>query len=459
MQDKQGSLLIIDDNEEFLLGLRMLLSSYFKDIEIETNPEKALYQLDKHRFDLILLDMNFRAGLNSGNEGFFWMDKILAKDPGIRIIFITGFGDVGLAVESMKKGVSDFIEKSWEERKILSTVLANFRLCRSISEAKQHKEQRQALSEYLDDSRKICRGSSAMMSRTMDMIRKVAPTDANILLIGESGTGKELLAHEIHRLSDRSEEIFIPVDLGAIPPTLFESELFGFAKGAFTDAFRDKPGKIETAERGTLFLDEIGNLPLMLQAKLLGVLQQKSVTRLGESKSRTINFRLISATNASLPEMIAAKTFREDLYYRVRTVEVTVPPLRERMEDIPDLVDFFIQEFTKKYHRNQVKLEKSAIKKLQEYHWPGNIRELQHQVEKAIIMNDTGTLTGSDFDLGSPHITGIHAGNLNLEEHEKYLIAKAIEKFKGNLTKAASELGINRSTLYDKIKKYEIRPL
>lgn len=459
MDERSGKLLIVDDNADFNLALRMLLSPYFNEIVTETNPEKVINRIDNQAFDLILLDMNFRAGMHSGNEGFYWMEKIHRKDPCVRIIFITGYGDIALAVESMKKGAADFIEKSWEERKILSTILVNYRLGRSMNEANRRKEQQSAISESISSSQDICFGVSSRMKAIWGAIEKVAPTEANILITGESGTGKEIAARQIHKLSKRSGEVFMSVDLGSIPATLFESELFGYAKGAFTDASRDKPGKIEMATGGTLFLDEIGNLPIQLQVKMLGALQQKMVHRLGETRPRMIDFRLISATNASIDDMITQKSFREDLYYRLRTVEINLPPLRERPEDIPELASSFIDQFRKKYNKSGLRVDPAVFKKLSRHYWPGNIRELQHQVEKAVILNDSGTLAESDFIFSRVTDMRKRAETLNLEENEKQLILKAIKKFDGNLTKAASELGINRSTLYEKIKKYEIRQI
>jgi two-component system response regulator HydG len=459
MEDHSGKLLIVDDNEEFILAMKLLLSSYFKEVSFESNPEKIIYLVENHSFDLVLLDMNFKAGLHSGNEGIYWMNKIHEIDPGLRIVFITGYGDIGLAVDSMKKGASDFIEKSWEERKILSTILANYRLSRSLNEVRKKREQQDSLSESIFSNHNICYGSSSRMQKVKELIEKIAATEANILITGESGTGKEVVALEIHRLSGRSKEIFMSVDLGSIPATLFESELFGYARGAFTDAVHEKAGKAEIASGGTLFLDEIGNLSLPLQAKLLGVLQQKVVTRLGETKPRTVDFRLISATNSPLSEMIEQKLFREDLLYRLNTVEIRVPPLRERLEDIPELAGNFIDFFSTKYNKPVITIEATAIKLLQEYHWPGNVRELQHQVEKAIIMSDSGKLTADNFDLGTKMDSRKRIETLNLEHNEKLLILKAIEKCSGNLTRTAMELGINRSTLYEKIKKYEIKPI
>jgi two-component system, NtrC family, response regulator HydG len=456
--EKQGSILIADDNEDFTLGLKMLISPYFEEVEVESNPDKILYHIETRHFDLVLLDMNFRAGMHSGNEGFFIMNKIREKDKDIRLVFITGYGDVELAVESMKKGASDFIEKSWDERKILSTILANYRLGRTMNEVQRRKNQGRVLSEVYGLEHPVCTGVSARMARVMQVIMKVAPTDASILITGESGTGKEVMARQIHMLSQRAGEIFLSVDLGAIPASLFESELFGYARGSFTDAVHDKAGKIESASGGTLFLDEIGNLPPELQTKLLGVLQQRVVTRLGETKGRSVDFRLITATNAFIPERIRQKLFREDLFYRIRTVEIELPPLRERPEDIPELAGCFMDLFSKKYKKEDVSIDKKAVKKLQEYHWPGNVRELQHQVEKAIIMADGDLISASDFDLGSGNESRMRAETLNLEQHERLLIIKAIKKSEGNLSRAASELGINRSTLYEKIKKYEIRP-
>jgi DNA-binding NtrC family response regulator len=457
MNEGNGKLLIIDDNEEFNLAMRMLLSPYFQEVVSETNPEKIASRLESGAYDLILLDMNFRAGMHSGNEGFFWMNKIREKVQDARIIFITGYGEIALAVEAMKKGAADFIEKSWDEPKILSTVLANFRLSRSLHEVERKKEQQLALADSYFAGQRPCYGVSPAMKKIRETIEKAAPTDASILITGESGTGKEVMAMEIHRLSLRSNEIFLPVDLGAIPATLFESELFGYARGAFTDANRDKPGKFEMASEGTLFLDEIGNLSPDLQVKLLGVLQQRTVHRLGETKARPIDFRLISATNADLGDLIAKKIFREDLFYRIRTMEIALPPLRERAEDIPFLAGMMLDEFRQKYARTDLEFHASAMDALKNYHWPGNIRELRHQLEKAVILNDSGTLTGRDFGRGYSTTGNRRSETLNLEQNEKQLIVKAIEKSDWNLTRAAAELGINRSTLYDKIKKYEIR--
>jgi DNA-binding NtrC family response regulator len=458
-QEKKGRILIADDNADFTLGLKMLISPYFEEVVVESNPDKILNHIETQHFDLVLLDMNFRAGMHSGNEGFFIMNKIREKNKETRLVFITGYGDVELAVESMKKGASDFIEKSWEERKILSTILANYRLSRSMDENRLRKNQGRMLTEAYGQDHAVCVGISAKMAKVMEVIRKVSPTDADILITGESGTGKEVMARQIHLLSNRADDIFLPVDLGAIPSTLFESELFGYRRGAFTDAVNDKPGKIESASGGTLFLDEIGNLPPELQTKMLGIIQQRLVTRLGETRSHPVDFRLITATNAFIPDLIRQKLFREDLYYRIRTVEIELPPLRERAEDIPELVECFINTFSGKYKKEGMSIDKKAIKKLQDYHWPGNVRELQHQIEKAVIMSDGAKILAADLDLGSGTESRMRTETLNLEQHEKMLIVRAIKKSEGNLSRAASALGINRSTLYEKIKKYEIRPL
>jgi len=457
-KDKIGKILIIDDNTEFLVALKILLSPHFDNVTTEAVPDRVLTYLKNEKFDVILLDMNFRAGIQSGNEGFYWMNKIREIDEEVSIIFITAYGDVDLAIRSLKEGVTDFIQKSWDENKILSTVLAAYKINRSNKEINRLKNQQQHLKASLSkDSHVLVKGESEHMNEIYTLIEKVAQTDANILITGESGTGKEVIAHEIHQNSQRKNELFVSVDLGSIHENLFESELFGHAKGAFTDAITHRAGRIELASGSTLFLDEIGNLSHPLQMKLLAVIQNKSVTRLGENNPRPVDFRLISATNKSLDQMVSDNGFREDLLYRLKTVEIHLPPLRERKKDIPNLARFYLERYSNKYNKNITRIMDSALNKLIKYEWPGNVRELQHLVEKAVILSDGSQLKISDDMLSSGvKIKLDRSKTFNLEENEKEVIENALKTFNYNMSKTAKELGINRSTLYEKLKKYEL---
>jgi DNA-binding NtrC family response regulator len=433
-KDRAGKILIIDDNTEFLVALKILLSPYFENVTTEAMPDRIQGHLNNEKFDVILLDMNFKAGIQSGNEGFYWMNKIREIDEEVSIIFITAYGDVDLAIRSLKEGVIDFIQKSWDENKILSTVLSAYNLNRSNKEINRLKGQQQHLkASLLKETHDLIKGDSKCMNEIFVLIDKVAKTEANILITGESGTGKEVIAHEIHKKSLRKNELFVSVDLGAIHENLFESELFGHAKGAFTDAAVHRAGRIELATGSTLFLDEIGNLSHPLQMKLLTVIQNKAVTRLGENKPRPVNFRLISATNKSLNEMVLEGVFREDLLYRLKTVEIHLP------------------------NKNISKILDTSMNSLIKYDWPGNVRELQHLVEKAVILSEGSHLKITDDML----TTGVKvkmdkSKTFNLEENEKEVIENALKAFNGNMSKTAKELGINRSTLYEKIKKYEL---
>jgi len=459
MDSKNGHILIVDDNEEFLVALKILLSPYFELVVTESIPDRILTLLKKQRFDVILLDMNFRAGIQTGNEGFYWMHKIRELDEEVTLLFITAFGDVDIAIKSMKEGASDFIQKSWDEQKIISTVLAAYRLNQSKKEVNRLKSGQNLLGKAIEKDFSLVKGPSLIMNDIYELIDKVSTTDANILITGESGTGKEVIARQIHKKSLRSKEIFVSVDLGSIHSNLFESELFGHKKGAYTDAGEDRAGRFEIASGGTVFLDEIGNLPINLQPKLLKVLQNKKVCRIGENQDRDVDFRLISATNMSLSEMIQNKKFREDLYYRIRTVEILLPPLRKRQDDIPVLIDHFLSVYGNKY-KKELSVTEQAINKLKKYSWPGNVRELQHTVEKAIILSTGTRLQASDF-LMEDHIKRLEKSELsfNLEENEKEIILNALDTFEWNMSKTAKELGINRSTLYDKIKKYELKQI
>lgn len=458
MKDKSGKVLIIDDNTELLVALNMLLTPHFDTVITESVPDRVTKHLKEGKFDLILLDMNFRAGIQSGNEGFYWMDKIREFDEEVSIIFITAYGDVDLAIKSLKEGATDFIQKSWDEHKILSTVLSGYNLYKSNKEINRLKSQQQHLKASISRiSHEMVKGNSPRMSEIYEMIEKVAKTDASILITGESGTGKEVIAQEIHQQSGRCNELLVTVDLGSIHENLFESELFGHAKGAFTDAIGHKVGRIELATGSTLFLDEIGNLSMALQRKLLTVIQDKVVIRLGENRPRSVDFRLISATNKSLDQMVMENLFREDLLYRIKTVEIHLPPLRERKEDISALANYYLKKYALKYSKNINRIKDSTMTKLMKYEWPGNIRELEHFLEKAVILSEGDYLTISDYMLTSNvQLKGERATTYNLEKNEKEIIKTALKAFNWNMTKTAKALGINRSTLYDKLKKYEL---
>ncbi len=447
----KGSLLIVDDNEEILIALKLFLNEYFT-ITTEKNPNKIPSLLREKAFDLYILDMNFSAGKNSGNEGLFWMQEILKHDQEAIIIFITAYGDVELSVKAMKLGATDFIQKPWEDEKLLATVQSAYKLRKSRVEIKQLKEKNELISRSNIIESSMIIGQSKTMAGIMETIKKVAQTDANILILGENGTGKELIANEIHRQSNRNDEVFIKVDVAALTESLFESELFGYKKGSFTDAKEDRMGRFEAASGGTLFLDEIGNINMNQQSKLLAVLQNKQIIRLGENLPRDINIRLIAATNKNLQQMVSDHEFRDDLLYRINTIQIEIPALRERLEDLPIFLDVFLKKYSEKYQKPLLKTNKQTIKYLQNYHWPGNIREFEHLVEKAVIMEDASIF---NFSLR----TGIYVKenqSLNLEDNQKNLILRAINKVNGNYSAAAEELGISRKTLYNKLKKYEL---
>jgi DNA-binding NtrC family response regulator len=400
--------------------------------------------------------MNFAKGATTGQEGFYWLDRTLELDPSIIVILITAFGDVDMAVRAIKEGATDFVLKPWQNEKLLATLSASLNLRNSRLEAKNLRTRQKQLIEDLDQPFHDFIGVSTSMQEVFDVIQKVGQTDANVLILGENGTGKELVARALHRHSPRSEEVFISVDMGALSETLFESELFGHVKGAFTDAREDRAGRFEIASGGTLFLDEIGNLPFTLQSKLLRVVETRAITRLGSNKSIDIDVRLICATNLPILDMVAQKEFRQDLLYRINTVEIQIPPLRERPEDIPLLLEHFLKMFCKKYQKNIKRLNVATIKKLEKYHWPGNVRELQHAIERAVIMSDEQILQPSDFFFSSPEsgTDGMMFDDFNLEDIEKTIIRKVISKYGGNISHAAKELGLSRTSLYRRLEKY-----
>lgn len=450
----KARILIVDDNEELLMGLKMFLTPHVGDVTTLKNPNQLPSLLPTNNFDLILLDMNFTAGVNSGNEGLYWMKRILEMDSTATIVLITGFGDVELAVKAMREGAADFIQKSWDEDKILSSIINALKIRESKIEITSLKNKQKHLSEKTAANYDLCIGKSPAMQKVFATIEKVAKTDANILILGENGTGKEVIAREIHRQSSRASEIFVTVDLASLPETLFESELFGYKKGAFTDAKEDKPGRFEIASGGTLFLDEIGNLSMPMQSKILSALQNREVTPLGSSRKVEFDVRLVSATNSPLYTMVDDKTFREDLLYRINTIQVELPPLRDRKEDIPALVIFFLKKYCEKYRKTCTSVNPQAMEKLVQYQWPGNVRELKHIMEKAVILSDGTVLEEADFMFNARKNNSKSVDNYNLMENEKQLITMAIEKYQNNLSHASKALGINRSTLYEKIKRY-----
>jgi DNA-binding NtrC family response regulator len=453
---KEGSILIVDDNNDLLIALKLILTRSFELIDTLRNPNLILSTIEKQSYDIILLDMNFKAGQTTGNEGIFWLNKIRENDPDAAVVFITAFGDVDLAIRSLKEGALDFIMKSWDEQKILSTLLSAYELKKSRMEVNLLRKKQAHLTRELEGDLSICHCQSPAMKEIDQMVAKIAATDASVLILGENGTGKEVVAREIHRLSERKAEIFMKTDLGALPETLFESELFGHTKGAFTDAKEEREGRFVIASGGTLFLDEIGNLPLGLQSKLLSVLQNSEVYPVGSSVPKKVDVRVISATNMPLKEMVAEKRFREDLYYRINAIEIEIPPLRNRREDIPVLSAFFLKKYCEQYRKTGLRLSEAAQEQLKNHSWPGNIRELEHAIEKAVILSEKNVISFMALTPGPGG--GIKQEpaleSLNLEENEKSVIARALREEHGNISATAKVLGINRSTLYQKMKKY-----
>lgn len=457
MSKIDGKILVLDDDQGVLYTARMILKQHFELVITEKDPAKLDFLLNQHKYDVIVLDMNFSYGLTSGKEGIKLLRRIVEKDPHAHVLMNTAYGDIEIAVEAMKEGAIDFLVKPWPKEKLLATVQSIFELSKTKREVAELKTSQKILindsqREY-DDIVSI----SEAMKPVFHAIEKVAATDANVLVLGENGTGKELIARAIHNQSPRKSENFIKVDLGAIHETLFDSELFGHVKGAFTDAKEDRPGRFEIASGGSLFLDEIGNLSLPLQAKLLTALQFKQITRVGSNKVIPLDIRLVCATNMPLYEMVAENEFRQDLLYRMNTVEIKLPALRERTEDIEPLARHFLAMYSKKYQKDKMRLNETTLNKLRSYRWPGNIRELQHSMERAVIMANSHLLAPEDFLLrDQPTENMITTNTLNLEEMEKAAIQNAIRKAGGNLTQAAKELGFGRSTLYRKMTKYQL---
>lgn len=449
---KNSSILIIDDDQDVLTAVRLLLKTEVKEVVTEKNPENIRWHLSKDEFDVILLDMNFTSSINTGNEGLFWLKEIRKMRPDAAVIMITAYGDIDLAVRSLKEGASDFVVKPWHNEKLMTTI-------KEILKRKGAKTGTYALSHTGSLVGKELLGESEAMQQIFYKIEKIAPTDANILILGENGTGKDLIAKAIHQQSLRAGNPLVKVDVGALTETLFESELFGHKKGAFTDAREDRIGRFETANEGTLFLDEIGNIPLHLQAKLLSVLQNRQVTRLGSNEAIPIDIRLICATNVPLSELANETRFRKDLIYRINTVEITVPPLRKRDTDIILLARHFSKLYSRKYMKPTLELDTKAMEKLMNHHYPGNVRELQYIIERAVIMSDGDVLEAKDLlfsPIESTTMAEAETAETKLSDVEKNTILKVIEKHNGNITRAAKELGLTRTALYRRLSKYDI---
>ena len=448
---KQGTILVVDDNKGILTAVQMLLGTYFEVITIST-PNKIKATLHDENIDVVLLDMNFSAGINTGNEGLFWLSEIKKEDASIQVVLFTAYADIDLAVRGIKEGAADFVVKPWDNAKLLETLKTAYNIRTANRKGISIATDKLVVSKESG----MFWGESNAMQQLRSLIEKVARTDANILVTGENGTGKEMLAREIHLLSNRKKETLVPVDMGAITETLFESELFGHVKGAFTDARADRPGKFEVANKGTLFLDEIGNLSYHLQAKLLTALQRRSIVRVGSNTPIPVNIRLICATNRDLQEMVQKGDFREDLLYRINTIHVEIPPLRERPEDIVPLTEIFLSKYTKIYGKTAMCLSLDAKEKLKAQPWFGNIRELEHTIEKAVIIAERSVLDGNDFDFPRAKKKPVTKEATTLEEMEYNMIKNAMDKYSGNLSLVASQLGISRQTLYNKIKRYEL---
>lgn len=453
-ESQSGNILIVDDDLDVLLAAEMVLKKEVGSIHSLNDPQQLPTTLQQHEFDVVLLDMNFVMGVTSGQEGLDWLKVIKTHAPATNVILMTAYGGLNLAISAIKEGASDFVVKPWDNAKLVATVGAAIRHSQTTREVTQLKTKQKLVNQYIGQNFGQIVGQSEALQELMASIEKVAATDANVLILGENGTGKELIARALHSQSLRADQAFINVDIGAIAATLFESELFGHTKGAFTDARSDRPGRFEVASGGTLFLDEIGNINMQMQAKLLGVLESRTLSKVGSDKAVPVDVRLICATNMPLHEMVDEYRFRQDLLYRINTVELHVPSLRERLSDIPLLAEHFISLFSRKYNKNQSGISPDTLRKLQAYSWPGNIREFQHAIERALIMSENEELQPDDFVLVNKKPGQREIINLNLEEMEKQTIQKALIKHESNLSRAATELGLSRATLYRKMSKY-----
>lgn len=453
MRKKEAHILIVDDDEDILFSARVWLKKFFTEVSCLSQPKNILNFLSEQQVDTVLLDMNFRKGFENGQDGLYWMQEIKTLEPQLPIILMTAYGEVELAVEALKNGASDFILKPWNNEKLYASVNLAVDVSRKNKKLNQWENINIKTNQYQLETQSLA------MQEVMSQIERVAPTDANVLLLGENGTGKYVLAEHIHELSERKNQPFVHIDLGSLSENLFESELFGYKKGAFTDAHQDYAGKIENAQNGTVFLDEIGNLPLHLQTKLLSLIQNRKLSRIGESKERMLDVRFIFATNENLKKTVAENRFRKDLYYRINTVELNIPSLRERLEDIPTLADYFLDKYKQKYHKPDLVLSDVLISELMHYSWPGNIRELDHCIERSVILSNEKNLKllmpqDEESMLREPQHDNVKS--LNIEEMEEILIKKALKKHRGNISLAAEDLGLSRAALYRRMEKFEL---
>ena len=445
-------ILIVDDDPEVLLAAQLVLKKAFQNVATASAPDNIRQLLTQHTFDVILLDMNFSPGATSGQEGLHWLRTVQSLAPDTKVILMTAYGGVEAAVSAMREGAEDFVMKPWDNAKLIATVSSVARLARADREVVSLRRRQRSLNEYIGQDVEPIIGNSEALRLVLASIDKVARTDANVLIVGENGTGKELVARAIHGRSLRREQVFIGVDLGAVSESLFESELFGHKRGAFTDAREDRAGRFEVASGGTLFLDEIGNLSLPMQAKLLGALESMTVTRVGTDRPVKVDARVICATNLTAAELRVPSRFRQDLLYRINTIEIRVPALHERREDIPAIALHYARLYARKYNKSEPQLTSAAFERLQQYDWPGNVRELRHAIERLVIMSDHGPLQLEGVVPAAERPTELPT--LNLEALEKQAIQRAIAQHEGNLSKAAQSLGLGRTTLYRKMSRY-----
>ncbi len=448
MKKTQATILVIDDQEDILFASKLFLKKHFETIFTVNDPKKVMHLLSEHDIDVVLLDMNYRIGFEEGREGIYLLKEIKTFSPKTIVILMTAFGKVETAVEGLKLGAFDYILKPWDNDKLLGIVKS------AVEESRKEKKKVVAASK----SNTFFIGDSVAIKKAYALAEKVAKTDATVLILGENGTGKLVMANYIHNKSGRNQQPFVHVDLGALNNAIFESELFGYAQGAFTDAKTDTPGRFELAQNGTIFLDEIGNVPLHLQVKLLQVLQNKSVTRLGESKPRQLNVRILAATNVNLQQEVALKNFREDLYYRINTMEIVLPPLRERKEDILLLAQFLLNNMIEKYNRDTISFSDDALEQLQKHNWNGNIREMENRIERAVILCENNIITSVDLDLTNiitPSVQSIE--DKPLSDMEKQTIEKVLRKNNFNISKSAEELGLSRAALYRRMEKFDLK--
>jgi DNA-binding NtrC family response regulator len=446
MKKTQANILVIDDQDDILFSAKMLLKKHFETIYTLNNPKNVIQLLADNTIDVVLLDMNYRIGFEDGREGLYLLKEIKKLSPKTIVVLMTAFGKVETAVEGLKSGAFDYVLKPWDNDKLLETIK------KGVDESRKYQKK-----ENLNSTTpSYFIGTSSVIKKAYALADKVAKTDANVLILGENGTGKYVLAHHIHLVSNRKENTFVHVDLGSLNENIFESELFGYVKGAFTDAKNDTAGRFESAQNGTIFLDEIGNVPIHLQSKLLQVIQTKTVTRLGESKPRPLNVRIVAATNLDLKQEVANKNFREDLFYRINTMEILLPPLRERIEDKIPLAQFLLDKMMLKYERNELVFEEKALEQIAKHAWNGNIREMENRIERAVILCEDNTIKISDLDLEIITIYDENQDDVQLSELEKSTIQKVLVKNEYNISKSAEELGLSRASLYRRIDKYNI---